>query len=142
MARQVEHARAYATRKGWTVAPDLVLVDDGISGAESANRPGFLRLMNSLKPHPAFQALVMSEESRPAGHSWGSPRTGSLFALGGRAARQISGIGCRFAWLPVPGELIERRIVPKKDLSRTGDFALIARLHGENPTDRDTRIIM
>ena len=43
---------------------------------------------------------------------------------------------------PVCGELIERRIVPKKDLSRTVDFALIARLHGENPTDRDTRIIM
>jgi hypothetical protein len=43
---------------------------------------------------------------------------------------------------PVCGELIERRIVPKKNLSGTGDFALIARLHGENHTDRDTRIIM
>jgi DNA invertase Pin-like site-specific DNA recombinase len=41
-----------------------VYVDDGISGAEFANRPGFLRLMNSLKPRPAFQVLVMSEESR------------------------------------------------------------------------------
>ena len=39
-------------------------VDDGISGAEFATRPGFLRLMNSLKPRPAFQVLVMSEESR------------------------------------------------------------------------------
>ena len=26
--------------------------------------PGFLRLMNALKPRPAFQVLVMSEESR------------------------------------------------------------------------------
>ena len=39
-------------------------VDDGISGAEFANRPGFLRLMNALKPRPPFQVLVMSEESR------------------------------------------------------------------------------
>jgi DNA invertase Pin-like site-specific DNA recombinase len=39
-------------------------VDDGISGAEFANRPGFLRLMNALKPRPAFHVLVMSEVSR------------------------------------------------------------------------------
>ena len=64
VARQIEHARAYAIRKGWMVADEHVYVDDGISGAEFANRPGFLRLMNSLKPRPAFQALVMSEESR------------------------------------------------------------------------------
>ncbi|HWW85261.1 MAG TPA: recombinase family protein, partial [Vicinamibacterales bacterium] len=41
-----------------------VYVDDGISGAEFANRPGFLRLMNALKPRPTFQVLIMSEESR------------------------------------------------------------------------------
>ena len=64
VARQIEHATAYAQRKGWTVADEHVYVDDGISGAEFANRPGFLRLMNSLKPRPAFQVLVMSEESR------------------------------------------------------------------------------
>ena len=64
VARQIEHATAYAQRKGWTVGDEHVYVDDGISGAEFANRPGFLRLMNSLKPRPAFQVLVMSEESR------------------------------------------------------------------------------
>jgi DNA invertase Pin-like site-specific DNA recombinase len=64
VTRQIEHARAYAARKGWTVADDHLYVDDGISGAEFATRPGFLRLMNSLKPRPAFQVLVMSEESR------------------------------------------------------------------------------
>ena len=64
VARQVEHARAYATAKGWTVADEHVYVDDGISGAEFANRPGFLRLMNALKPRPPFQILVMSEEAR------------------------------------------------------------------------------
>ena len=40
VARQIEHARAYAARKGWTVADEHVFVDDGISGAEFANRPG------------------------------------------------------------------------------------------------------
>ncbi|MGH9311708.1 MAG: recombinase family protein [Vicinamibacterales bacterium] len=64
VARQVERARAYALRKGWTVDEACVFIDDGISGAEFANRPGFLRLMNALKPRPAFQVLIMSEESR------------------------------------------------------------------------------
>jgi site-specific DNA recombinase len=64
IARQVEHARAYAVSKGWIVADAHVYMDDGISGAEFANRPGFLRLMNALKPRAPFQVLVMSEESR------------------------------------------------------------------------------
>ncbi len=64
VTRQIEHARAYAIRKGWSVDDSCVFVDDGVSGAEFANRPGFLRLMNALKPKPRFQALVMSEESR------------------------------------------------------------------------------
>src|SRR5262252_3818287 len=64
IARQIDHARAYAARKGWTIADEHVYVDDGISGAEFSNRPGFLRLMNALKPRPPFQVLVMSEESR------------------------------------------------------------------------------
>jgi DNA invertase Pin-like site-specific DNA recombinase len=41
-----------------------IYVDDGISGAEFVKRPGFLRLMNALKPRPPFQVLIMSEESR------------------------------------------------------------------------------
>jgi len=32
VTRQVEHARAYAKRKGWTVADEHVYADDGISG--------------------------------------------------------------------------------------------------------------
>lgn len=64
VTRQLEHARAYAARKSWTVDESSVFIDDGVSGAEFANRPGFLRLMNALKPHPAFGVLVMSEESR------------------------------------------------------------------------------
>jgi len=64
VARQVDHARQYAARKGWAVLDEHVYADDGISGAEFDNRPGFLRLMNALKPRAPFQALVMSEESR------------------------------------------------------------------------------
>lgn len=64
VARQVDHARQYAARKGWAVLDEHVYVDDGISGAEFANRPGFLRLMNALRPRAPFQVLVMSEESR------------------------------------------------------------------------------
>jgi site-specific DNA recombinase len=64
VTRQVEHARAYAARKGWTVDDEHVYVDDGISGAEFVKRPGFLRLMNALKPRAPFRVLIMSEESR------------------------------------------------------------------------------
>jgi site-specific DNA recombinase len=64
VTRQIDHAREYAQRNGWAVAEDHVYVDDGISGAEFANRPGFVRLMNALKPRAPFQVLVMSEESR------------------------------------------------------------------------------
>ena len=34
VARQVEHARQYAVRMGWTVTDEHVYIDDGISGAE------------------------------------------------------------------------------------------------------------
>jgi len=64
VTRQIEHAKAYALRKGWTVAEEHIYSDDGISGAEFVKRPGFFRLMNALKPRPAFQGLFMSEESR------------------------------------------------------------------------------
>lgn len=64
VTRQIEQGRAFAAAHGWTVADEHVYVDDGISGAEFAKRPGFLRLMNALKPRPVFQVLIMSEESR------------------------------------------------------------------------------
>jgi DNA invertase Pin-like site-specific DNA recombinase len=64
VTRQIDHAKAYAARGGWTVPESCIFVDDGISGAEFANRPGFVRMMAALKPRPPFQVLVMSEESR------------------------------------------------------------------------------
>jgi DNA invertase Pin-like site-specific DNA recombinase len=64
VTRQVEHARVYAERKGWTVTDEFVFMDDAVSGAEFATRPGFVGLMATLKPRPRFQVLVMAEESR------------------------------------------------------------------------------
>ena len=64
IARQVEHARQYAAGKGWTVADGHIYADDGISGAEFSARPGLVRLLNALKPRPAFQILILSEVAR------------------------------------------------------------------------------
>jgi DNA invertase Pin-like site-specific DNA recombinase len=67
--RKNQHEATLETRvarKGWRVLDEHVHVDDGISGAEFANRPGFLRLMNALTPRAPFQVLIMSEESRRA----------------------------------------------------------------------------
>ena len=70
VTRQIEHARAYAAKKGWAVAAEQPYSDDGISGAEFKNRPGLLRLLNALAPRPPFQVLIMSEESRSDVNSW------------------------------------------------------------------------
>jgi DNA invertase Pin-like site-specific DNA recombinase len=64
VTRQVEHATAYATRKGWTVDPADVYTDDGISGGGVREAPGFLRLMAALTPHAPFEVLILSEPSR------------------------------------------------------------------------------
>jgi len=42
-----------------------VYADDGISGALFGDQsPGLARLLNALRPRSAFNALIMSEESR------------------------------------------------------------------------------
>jgi len=41
-----------------------VFIDDGVSGAEFARRPGFVQLMASLKPRAPFDVLIMYDESR------------------------------------------------------------------------------
>src|SRR5581483_8377700 len=65
VARQVEHARAFADRNGWTVDPGHVYVDDGISGAEFERRPGLARLLAAIDARPRpFEALIVSERSR------------------------------------------------------------------------------
>ena len=66
VTRQVETATAVAIRKGSTVDPAHVYVDDGVSGAEFAERrrPALMRLLNALKPRPPFGALLVSDRDR------------------------------------------------------------------------------
>src|SRR5688572_19442351 len=68
--RQIEHGRAYAKRKGWTLDDAHIYSDDAISGAEFLKRPGFQRLMQSLQPSPPFQVLIVSESSRLGREAW------------------------------------------------------------------------
>ena len=70
VARQIWHARAYAARTGWTVYDEYIFVDDGISGAEFAGRPGYQQLLACLKPRPPFDVLIMSESSRLGREAW------------------------------------------------------------------------
>src|SRR5262245_65606890 len=64
VTRQIERARAYAARKGWTVDDAHVYTGDWISGAEFVKRPGFLALINALRPRPAFGVLIVMDQSR------------------------------------------------------------------------------
>ena len=54
VARQVAHAKEYAYKKGWTVSPDHIYIDDGMSGVNFVSRPGFIRLMNALEAKAAL----------------------------------------------------------------------------------------
>jgi DNA invertase Pin-like site-specific DNA recombinase len=98
VTRQIEHARVYALRKGWTVTEEHIYTDDGISGAEFLKRPGFLRLMNALKPRPPFQALIMSEESR-----LGREQIETAYAL-----KQITDAGVRVFFYPLCTRICNR----------------------------------
>ena len=70
VARQVAHARQYATLKGWTVDESAIFVDAGISGAEFAGRPGFVRLIECVEAEAAFSSArhVRGIASRPRGN--------------------------------------------------------------------------
>ena len=71
VARQLDHARQYAERKGWTVADEYVFVDDGISGAEFANRPGFLRQRSAIVARrPLQNAGRVQRELLEMAQSW------------------------------------------------------------------------
>jgi site-specific DNA recombinase len=61
--RQIENARAFAATKGWTVRDEYTYVDDGISGAEFAKRPGLNQLLRvALSGRPPFRVLIVSEQ--------------------------------------------------------------------------------
>src|SRR5262249_1793981 len=55
-----------ADNHGWTVNPDAVYEDDGVSGAEFDRRPGLMNLLSALdgRKKPPFDVLIVSEGSR------------------------------------------------------------------------------
>ena len=61
VTRQVEQARLFAEDNGWLVSEEHIYVDDGISGVEFIERPGLLRLQDSLDE---FDVVIVSELSR------------------------------------------------------------------------------
>lgn len=66
--RQLEHARLYATRKGWTVDDAHVYYDDKVSGAHYARLDQLNRLVDVAEAGAPFQALIVSEQSRLGRH--------------------------------------------------------------------------
>ena len=64
VARQIEHARAVRHAQGLDRRRRARLRRRRDLRRRVCQPPGFLRLMNALKPRAPFQVLVMSEESR------------------------------------------------------------------------------
>ena len=60
--RQVENARAYAEKNGWSVVH--VFEDKGISGAEFAKRRGLQRLLRAAREERSFSIVVVADSSR------------------------------------------------------------------------------
>jgi site-specific DNA recombinase len=66
--RQIEHAREYAQRKGWTVDESHIYFDDDISGATYARLAARNRLVDVCEAGAPFAALVVSEQARLGRH--------------------------------------------------------------------------
>ncbi len=56
--RQIERATAYAERKGWTVDPRYIFVDENTSGAEWKHRPGFNALLAAIEGPEMVPGMV------------------------------------------------------------------------------------
>ncbi len=64
VTRQVERARAYATRKGWTVDEAHVYIDDGDLGRGVPQAPGVPPAHERAQAAAPFQVLIMCRGSR------------------------------------------------------------------------------
>jgi len=62
-ADQIARCRTFAASRGWTVVPELVVEDAGVSGASRHNRPKLLELMARI---PEWDVLLCWEFSRLA----------------------------------------------------------------------------
>lgn len=61
---QIEHGRAFAHARGWTVADTHVYADDAVSGADTRKLHARQRLLDVIEAGPPFQVLIMRERSR------------------------------------------------------------------------------
>jgi DNA invertase Pin-like site-specific DNA recombinase len=66
--RQADGARAFITKKGWTLDDAHIYMDDGVSGALFADRPQFQRLMRDAE-EGAFDAIVFFDLDRFGRHA-------------------------------------------------------------------------
>src|SRR5262245_16426025 len=123
VARQVARARAYAERKGWTVAEEHIYVDDGISGADFVRRDGYLRLMNALTSRAPFRALVMMEQSR-----LGREQTETTYAL-----KRLADAGVRIFFYLTDSELKRETAIDK---FLTSSMAFVDEMHREQSRQR------
>ncbi len=67
VTRQVELARAFAEKKGWTVGAESVYVGDGISGADFVNRAGLANLLAAAQETPRPFDVLVAMDARPCG---------------------------------------------------------------------------
>jgi site-specific DNA recombinase len=71
VAAQLDLARAYAARHGWTIAPEHVYAEaDGNSGAEFEDRDQFMRLMAALTPRAPVDVLLLYDKDRLGREQW------------------------------------------------------------------------
>jgi DNA invertase Pin-like site-specific DNA recombinase len=64
VVRQVALCRAFAERQGWRLDDAYVFSDVAISGAEFSRRPGLVAPLNTLKPRPSFDVLLIYDADR------------------------------------------------------------------------------
>src|SRR5262245_37404141 len=60
---QLDEMAKFAATHGWEIDEKYTYVDDGVSGADFANRHGLQRLMAALDPKPPFKVLLITEIS-------------------------------------------------------------------------------
>ncbi|WP_170320056.1 recombinase family protein [Polyangium spumosum] len=63
---QTGEGRRYIERKGWSLDPAHVFVDDAVSRAEFKKRPGLFSMLNAAEKK-AFDVVVVRDESRLGG---------------------------------------------------------------------------
>jgi site-specific DNA recombinase len=60
VTRQIDNAKTFAAKRGWTVDPSHIFNDDGISGGEFERRPGLQAMLKAAESRQ-FSALIVSE---------------------------------------------------------------------------------